>query len=170
MKRHGLFPAVVILLALLWALAGCAAIRTDPPDRVAAETQIRSRIASIREAILARSAEGIVHWATGDWSFTGADGVKFDRAGYLARTTALFARVPAIESLDTQVDRLEIHGDSADIEITQTMVRREIDPATKAETRVWLRYREKHRWVAVARDWRVQAVAFIGQPERKNIP
>lgn len=158
---------LAILTAAWLAMAGCTSAGGTARDD---ETQIRSRITSIRDSILARSAEGIVRYGTEDWSFTGPDGVKFDRTAYLARTQALFARVPAVESLDTHVDQIVLRPDSADVEISQTMIRREIDPATKTEGRIWLHYRERHLWVRTANGWCVRQVAFIGTPERKPLP
>lgn len=151
-------------------LAGCA---SDPVSvrRSSAEQEIRGKIASIREAIVAKSAAGIVRHGTPDWTFTGPDGVTFDRERYLVRTEALFARIVAIESLQTTVDRVDIlSSDVADIEITQIMVRSERAPQTGAVSRLSLRYREQHRWIRTADGWRVQKVSFIGTPERTVLP
>jgi hypothetical protein len=165
---------LVRLVVLSWALVALVGCAVKPATSVVegddARQLIRTRIASIRDSILARSAEGIVRDGTDDWSFTGPDGVKFDRAGFIVRTKALFARVTVIESLETAVDQIVLGRDTADVEITQTMVRQEKDPATQAVTRLWLRYREKHRWVNTSRGWCVQNVAFIGSPERRVLP
>ena len=143
---------------------------TATPTGEAAAAQIRTRIAAIRDSILRKSAAGIVHYGTPDWSFTGADGVTFDRAGFITRTEALFARVEAIESLETAVDRLDFTDAShAEVEITQTMVRREKAADTSAVTRLYLRYRERHTWVSTDDGWKVQRVLFIGTPERRML-
>lgn len=131
-----------------------------------AEAQIRERIASIRAAILARQPEGIVAWGTDDWAFTGPDGVAVDKAAYLVRARALMARVDAVDALTTDVDRLDVHGTTADVEITQHQERHERDAATGAVTHLRLRYREHHVWVLTADGWRVRRVTFIGTPER----
>lgn len=136
-----------------------------------AAAQIRTRIAAIRAAILRKSAAGIVESGTPDWSFTGADGVTFDRAGFLKRTEALFERVVAIASLDTAVDTIAFADHAtADVEITQTMVRSERVADTGAVTRLYLRYRERHTWVSTDGGWKVQRVQFIGTPERRVLP
>ena len=133
----------------------------------AGEKEIRSAIAGIRSAILERSAAGIVKSSTPDWTFTGPDGVSFDRAGFIARTEALFARVVAIESLDTAVDRIAFPDPTtADVTITQTMVRAERSADTAVVTRLRLRYSEQHAWVRTEQGWRVRQVRFIGTPER----
>ena len=171
MKTLRLTTRLMVMGCGLVVLAGCTpktatlAGRDDDARR-----QIRTRIVGIRDSILARSAEGIVRDSTDDWSFTGPDGVKFDRVGFIVRTKALFARVTAIESLDTAVDQIVLGRDTADVEITQTMVRQEKDPTTQVVTRLWLRYREKHRWVKTSRGWCVQSVSFIGTPERRVLP
>lgn len=156
----------LVILTGLMCLTGCGR-----PSRAEVEEQagqeIRARIALIREAILARSAAGIVASATPDWSFTGADGVTFDRSGFIARTEALFARVQAIESLETRVDRITWTDPStADVELTQTMVRVEQAATSAPAVRLRLRYQERHRWVHTAEGWRVQQVRFFGTPER----
>lgn len=153
-------PAAIVLLLTLTLAAGCS----SPAER--GETQIRERIASIRAAILARQPEGIVRWGTDDWSFTGPDGKTFDRAAYLERTRGLMERIVAVDSLDTHVDRIALIGATAEVEITQTMERRERDPATGQVTRLRLRYRERHDWVRATDGWRVRRVAFLGPPER----
>jgi len=83
----------VLAGALGWAvLAGCATAEVPEPRGAAAVRQeIAAKIAGIRDAILAKSAEGIVRPGTDDWSFTGPDGVTFDRKGFVVRTEALFA-------------------------------------------------------------------------------
>ncbi|WP_414660460.1 DUF4440 domain-containing protein [Horticoccus sp. 23ND18S-11] len=155
-------PCRFAVLSLLAALAVVAARGAD-----AAEPEIRAAIAGIRTAILERSAAGIVKDSTPDWTFTGPDGVSFDRAGFIARTEALFARVVAIESLDTTVDRIAFTDSAtADVTITQTMVRAERSADTAVVTRLRLRYREQHAWVRTEQGWRVRQVRFIGTPER----
>lgn len=151
-------------------LMGCVA--ANGPGQ-SPEAQIRERVASIREAILAKSASGIVRWGTADWSFAPADGQSYDRDAYLRRTEALFARIEEIESLETRVDRVTVHDEVAEVEITQTMVRRE-RPADRPRdgkvSRVWLHYREHQMWVRVAPgDWRVRRVEFMGVPERREL-
>jgi len=155
--------AALLLLALAFA-AGCA----TPAQR--AEAQIRERIMSIRDAIRARQAEGIVRWGTADWSFTGPDGKALDRAAYLIRARGLFERITALDSLETTVERVDIRGDSAEVEITQRMERHERDSATGRVDHVRLRYREHHDWLRAADGWRVRAVRFIGTPERTVLP
>jgi hypothetical protein len=150
----------ILLLLGLGLLAGCA----TPAQR--AEAQIREHIFSIRDAIRARQPEGIVRWGTDDWSFTGADGKAFGRAAYLDRARGMFARIVTLDSLETTVDRVEIRGPAAEVEITQLMERHERDPATGAVTHLRLRYREQHDWVRTPEGWRVRAVRFIGTPER----
>ena len=151
----------VLWLTLLTLLvAGCV----SPAQQ--ADRQIRERIASIRNAILALQPEGIVRWGTPDWSFTGPDGKSFDQASYLVRTRGLFARVVKVDSLDTHVDRLDVKGDTAAVEITQTMERHEREAATGKILHLRLRYRESHTWVRTDDGWRVRRVAFIGAPER----
>lgn len=159
-------PTRLIGLTLLASLP--PACTTPPADADAA--QIRERIASIRTAILARQPEGIVHWGTPDWTFTGPDGTTVDRTAYLARARTLFTRITAVDSLDTQVDRVAVHGDTADVEITQTMRRHEQGPEPGAVSDVWIRYRERHDWVRTADGWRVRRVAFLGTPERTSQP
>lgn len=152
-------------------LAGCTAPAGSNgagADHDSAE--IRSRIASIREAILVKSAAGIVRDSTDDYALVGADGVRVDRAAFVTRTEALFARVLAIESLETAVDRIALTGDRAVVEITQTMVRRERPAAGGSPVRLWLRYREQHTWVRTAKGWQVREVLFLGTPERRTLP
>lgn len=152
--------AVLFGLLAGFLLAGC----TTPAQR--AETQIRERIASIRTAILERRAEGIVEWGTEDWSFTGPEGTRFDKAAYLARTRGLFDRVVAIDSLDTHIDTVAVHGATAEVELTQTMERHEREATSVVLSHLRLRYREHHDWVRTPDGWRVRTVRFIGQPER----
>jgi len=152
--------AIALLLALGLA-AGCAA----PARR--AEAQITERIFSIREAIRARQAEGIVRWGTADWSFTGSDGKVFDRVAYLVRARGLFERIVTLDALETRIDRIEVSGRAAEVEITQTMERHERDAATGKVQHLRLRYRERQAWVRTDDGWRVRTVAFIGTPERR---
>lgn len=168
-RRHVLIQVAAWIAGLL--LAGCAApagITGTGADRDT--TEIRSRIAAIREAILAKSAAGIVRDSTNDYALVGADGVRMDRSAFVTRTEALFARVIAIESLETTVDRIELTGDRAIAEITQTMVRRERPAAGGSPVRLWLRYREQHTWVRTDKGWQVREVLFVGTPERRTLP
>ncbi len=130
--------------------------------------QIRERIEGIRSSIIAKQAAGIVAPGTEDWTLTGPDGVTVDRATYLARAEATMARVVAVASLTTTIDRLEFKSsDVARIELTQTMVRVERAADGKGTTRLWLHYREEHTWVQAADGWRVRKVVFVGTPERR---
>lgn len=163
--RHGVTWLFMI------GMAGCAVSPLTPIGADAAQAEIRSRIGAIREAILGKSAAGIIRDATPDWTFTGADGVTFDRAGYLKRTETLFARVEAIESLETKVVRIDfVASAEAEVEIAQAMVRIERDATTGARTRLALRYRERQQWVRTAEGWKVRRVQFIGTPERRMLP
>lgn len=162
------YCALVSVLVGIWG--GCASTESTTL-RLPADQEIRRKIFTIRDAILAKSAAGIVLHGTPDWSFTGPDGVTFDRAGYLARTEALFARIVVIESLETTVNRLEFpDAASADVEISQTMVRSERTPETGVVVRLKLRYRERHQWVRIGDGWRVKSVRFLGTPERAVLP
>jgi hypothetical protein len=164
-------PLRLSLFFLTLLLGGCLAARPDSQAANKASLEIRGKIDGIRRAILAKSAAGILQPATADWTFTGADGVTFDRPGFLTRTETLFARVIAIESLETQIDRLTFPNPrTAEIEITQTMVRSERAADSSAVTRLSLRYREHHTWVRTNDGWRVRRVQFIGTPERKVLP
>ncbi len=162
--------SLVTLLAVL-CLGGCSTSQRGLPSPEADQQEIAAKIAGIREAILAKSAAGIVQSGTPDWQFTGPDGVSFDRAGFIVRTEALFARVVAIESLETHVDSIVPAGaDVAEVEITQTMVRAERAAGTGGVARFLIRYREHHHWVRTPDGWRVQRVRFIGTPERTPLP
>ncbi len=163
-------PQLAALAAVI-CLGGCATAPRGVQSPEADRQEIAAKIAGIRDAILAKSAAGIVQSGTPDWHFTGPDGVSFDRAGFIARTKALFARVVAIESLDTHVDRIVLTGaDAAEVEITQTMVRVERAAGTGVVARLRLRYREHHDWVRTPDGWRVRRVQFIGTPERTLLP
>lgn len=119
---------------------------------------------------MAKQASGIVAPGTADWTLTGPDGVTVNRATYLARAEAQFARTVAIESLTTTIDRLEFPvPDRARLELTQTMVRVERAADGNATTRLWLRYREEHTWIRTDDGWRVQKVVFLGTPERRTL-
>jgi hypothetical protein len=96
----------------------------------------------------------------------GPDGIRFDRATYLIRTRALMDRIVTVDSLETTVDRADIHGETADVEITQSMERHERDAANGTIVHLKLRYREHHEWVRASDGWRVRRVSFIGAPER----
>lgn len=156
--------AAALLLLALGLVAGCA----TPAQR--AEAQIRERIFSIRDSIRLKQAEGIVRWGTPDWTFTGPDGKIFDRPAYLVRARSLFERIPVLDSLETTVDRVDVRGDVAEVEITQLMERHERDPVTGAVAHVRLRYREHHDWLRTGDGWRVRSVRFIGPPERTMLP
>ncbi|MEI6670040.1 MAG: nuclear transport factor 2 family protein [Acidobacteriota bacterium] len=153
-----------VLLVVVVGLVACGSSRTRD------ENQIRERIASIRTAIVAKQAEGIVRWGTDDWTFTGPDATAYDKTAYLARTQALMARIVNVDALDTHVDRIDLRGDTADVEITQTMERHERDASTANVLHVRLRYREHHVWVRASDGWRVKSVSFIGTPERELLP
>jgi len=168
-SRSGAFALAGLLVALLLA-AGCAGPGSAASRLRRDEAEIRAGIASIREAILARDTAGILRVATADWRFTGPDGKVYDRAAYRVRTEALFARIERIESLDTQVGSVAVHGDRADVELTQTMVRRERATPGAGPARWWLRYRERHVWRRTPGGWRAQSVAFLAAPERKTLP
>lgn len=165
--RCGTLPGVVIRAVLIFLLAALAACVT-PAERSRAE--IRERILSIRDAIRARQPEGIIRWGTDDWSFTGPDGKSLDRAAYLVRARGLFERTVSLDSLETTIDRIDLHGDAADVEITQRLERHERDPATGAVQHVRLLYREHHAWVRTADGWRVRSVRFLGAPVRTVLP
>lgn len=168
-RRHWLIQvAAWIIGALLTGCHGPAGSTGAHTDRDAAE--IRSRIAAIREAILIKSAAGIVRDSTNDYALVGTDGIRMDRTAFVTRTEALFARIIAIESLETTVDRIAITGDRAIAEITQTMVRRERPAAGGEPVRLWLRYREQHAWVRTNKGWQVREVLFLGTPERRTLP
>lgn len=148
------------LMGLLAALGGCS--------NAAVEQQIRERIGSIREAILARRAEGIVEFGTPDWIFVAPDGKSFDRVAYLERTKKLFGSV-VIESLDTHIDRIERHDSRAEVWLTQTMVRVETD-AAGVRTRWRVRYQERQDWFETReRGWLVGRVTILSPPERKSL-
>lgn len=163
-----LFPATgkwassVPLFACLVFL-GCASTGAD------AGRQIRERIASIRTAILAKEPEGIIRWGTDDWTFVGPDGKAYDQAAYLVRARDLFNRIVTVDALDTKVDKIVVQGDTAEVEITQTMERHERDAATGKVLHLRLRYRETHVWIRTGGEWRVRSVAFLGTPERTEI-
>lgn len=155
-----------------WALlVGCTNPAANTGSNIERDSaEIRSRIGAIREAILVKSAAGIVRDSTEDYALVGADGIRVDRATFVTRTEALFARVVAIESLETAVDQVNLTGDRAVVEITQTMVRRERPAAGGNPVRLWLRYREQHTWERTTQGWRVREVLFIGTPERRTLP
>lgn len=153
-----------LLAALLTLLVAGVTACVSSPEK--AEAQIRERIFSIRDAIRAKQPEGIVRWGTPEWSFTGADGKTFDRESYLVRARGLFAGLISLDSLETSVDRVEVQGDTAEVEITQVMERHERNPATGHVEHVRLRYRERQEWVRASDGWRVRSVAFLGVPER----
>jgi ketosteroid isomerase-like protein len=155
-----------LLLATALLLAGGVAAASSEPAEAAAAAQIRERILSIRDAIRAREPEGIVRWGTLDWTFTGPDGQSYDRAAYLERARRLFAQLVSLDSLETAIDRVDVRGEVAEVEITQQLERHERDPQTGRVLHVRLRYREHHDWMRTADGWRVRAVRFLGAPER----
>lgn len=152
-----LFIGLLVCAAML---AGC--------NGLVAEKQIRERILSIREAILAKRAEGIVEFGTPDWRFDGSDRQSYDRAAYLVRTKKLFAEIQ-IESLETHIDRVDVRDSRAEVALTQTMVRTEKD-ATGAPMRWKVRYHEKQEWIETpSRGWLVARVSVFA-PEREKLP
>lgn len=154
-------PLLFAGLVVAMFLAGCSSSGT-------AEKQIRERILSIREAILAKRAEGIVEFGTPDWRFDSADHKSYDRASYLARTKKLFADVQ-IESLETRIDRIDRHDSRAEVSLTQTMIRTETDPSGTV-TRWRVRYRERQEWIeTAARGWLVTHVSAFAL-EREKLP
>jgi ketosteroid isomerase-like protein len=153
-----LFIGVVLFAA---GVVGCS--------QFTAEKQIRERIASIREAILAERAEGIVEFSTPDWRFDTPDRKTFDRSAYLERTRKLFAEID-VESLDTRIDRVDYFGERAEVALTQTIVRIEKN-ATGAATRWKTRYRETQEWVLTRdRGWLVAHVTILYHPKREALP
>lgn len=143
---------------------GCATAGADRAQR-----QISERIESIRLAILAQQPEGIVRWATADWRLHAADGKSYTREAYLARTRELFARIERVDALRTSVDRIDVTGDTATVEITQAMERHEREAGTGRRLHLRLRYRERHTWVRVDGEWRVREVRFLGSPDRVEL-
>lgn len=153
-----MFIGFVLLAA---GLVGCA--------QLSAEKQIRERIASIRGAILAERADGIVEFGTPDWRFHTPDGQRFDRAAYLERTKKLFAEID-VESLDTRIDRVDTHEERAEVALTQTLVRLETD-AAGVRTRWKMKYGERQEWVFTRdRGWLVAHVAILYRPIRERLP
>lgn len=163
-RSHGGY-VLALALFLSGSLAGCRSLSFQARR----DAQIRARVADIRMAILERRAEGIIAWATPDWTFIDPDGVVFDRGQFMSRTRALFDRLVGIESLSTEVDSIRTRPGFAEVEITQTMVRRERAP-DGGELRVRQRYRERQEWVLAPDGWRVRGVTFLGQPERTLLP
>lgn len=153
----------LLLSGLSVGLAFLAACTTPTLER--ADTQIRDRILSIRDAIRAKQPEGIIRWGTDDWTFTGPNGQAHDKASYLARAQGLFERTLSIDALETSIDRISVGGDRAEVEITQRMERHERNPATGRVQHLRLRYREAHVWVRTPDGWRVQSVRFLGTPD-----
>ncbi len=151
---------------LLCVLAACFAATVAAQE---AKDQIPARLADIRAAILARNADGIVHWGTKDWHVVDRSGAVVEREAYLTRTRDLFGRIE-IESLETQIDLIEANGREASVEITQTMIRRERNPATGQTARWRVHYRERQRWSLTADGWRVDQVAFTGDSDRRELP
>lgn len=153
------------LLSVAWLAVAAVFSACATP---AADRQIRERIASIRSSILAERAEGIVEFGTPDWRFVSADDKAFDRAAYLQRVEKLFAGIE-IESLETQVERVDERGARAEVELVQIMVRRETDAA--GERARWeVRYRESQEWVKTAtRGWLVARVKVYAS-QREKLP
>ncbi len=153
-----MFAGVVLLVA---GLVGCS--------QISAEKQIRERIASIREAILAERPEGIIEFGTPDWRFDTPDRQSFDRAGYLERARKLFADFD-IESLDTHIDRIDRDDARAEVTLTQTLVRVETD-ATGARTRWKMKYGERQEWIWTRdRGWLAAHVTVLYRPIREALP
>jgi hypothetical protein len=132
-----------------------------------AELQIRERIASIRAAILARQAEGIVRWGTPDWQMIAADGTRYDKAAYLVRARALMDRIVTVDSLTTAIDAVATTPTDATVELTQTMERHERDAASGAVVHLRMKYRERHTWVKTDDGWRVKVVLMLPGAERQ---
>ncbi len=154
---------LLFLVAAIATLFFSGCTRPVPP-----ETQIRARLASIREAILAKRVEGIFEFGTPDWTFVGPDGKRFDRDAYRARTTKLFAEI-GIDSLETNIERVDVRRDQAEVRLTQVMVRTERD-ATGATTRWRVTYQETQEWIETpARGWLVVSVK-VHNPQRVAWP
>ncbi len=154
---------LLFLAAVFAALAfsGC----TLP---VSPEKQIRARLASIRESILAKRVDGIFEFGTPDWTFVGPDGKSFNRAAYRERTTKLFAEI-GIESLETNIETVDVRRGQAEVRLTQVMVRTERD-ATGATARWRVTYQETQDWVETeARGWLVVRVR-VYNPKRTALP
>lgn len=152
-----LFPGITLLL-----LAACV-----HPGAAPAERQIRERIALIRESILARNAEGIVRHGTPDWSFITPDGARVDRTGFIERTRRLFAN-SEIESLQTDIFAVSVHGERANVQLRQQMVRTEKDAAGQSQ-RWRVTYREGQEWVRTTEGWCVARVE-VYSPTREALP
>ena len=159
-------PCAVLItfLGLLAFASSCARSAAN------ADTQIRERIAFIRAAILARDAAGIVRWGTDDWTFVDGAGKSYDKAAYLVRTRALMERIVVVDSLDSRIDSIAVIGDTATVELTQTMERHERDAVAARIVHVRLRYHEKQTWTLTPAGWCVRRVAFAGPPERTELP
>lgn len=151
--------APLLFCAILLAATGCG--------QHAMEEQIRGRLASIREAILAKRVEGIFEFGTADWTFVGPDGKTFDRVAYRARTEKLFASVE-IESLDTRINAIHRHDERAHVELTQTMMR--VETTASGEKQRWrVIYDEKQEWRrSKDRGWLVARVEVIN-PRRERL-
>jgi hypothetical protein len=170
--RHALKRRTI--LCVLAAATLTASAQQAAPARAggaqavqAADTQIRERVASIRDAILAKNAEGVVKWGTDDWEMRAADGTRFDRSSYLTRTKALMDRVASIDSLTTTIDSLVVNANEATVEITQLMERHERPASGGAVQHVRLKYRERHTWVRATDGWRVRLVVMLPGAERE---
>ena len=166
--RVALRPHFLVRLALAGVLAFMlfgACHRAGPT----ADAQIHERIAAIRAAIMARDVAGIVRWGTDDWTFVDGAGTVYDKAAYLIRTRALMERIVAVDSLDSHIDKLIVTGNSATVELTQTMERHERESATGRILHLRLRYQERQSWVFTLSGWCVRRVAFAGPPERTEL-
>lgn len=160
-----LFGAAVLLL-----LSACGHRSVDARSPLlmnSDERQIRERIALIREAILAKQAEGIMRHGTPDWTFIAPDGKTFGREAYLERTRSLFQSV-TIESLKTEIRYVTVRGDRAELQLSQDMVRTEGD-ATGQPTRWRVTYQEIQEWVRAADGWHVARVQVF-TPKREPLP
>jgi hypothetical protein len=148
----------VALVATGLLLPGCGSSSAGGGAR-----EIRARIAAMRDAILAERPEGIVQFATPDWTFHAPDGRAYDRAAYLERTGKFFRDIE-IESLQTAVLSIDVARERAEVQLKQTLVRVETDAAgVRARWRVT--YRETQEWVHSSRGWLVARVR-VYLPER----
>lgn len=128
--------------------------------------EIRERIEQMRAATAAEDAEGIVQFATPDWTFEGAGKKPSGRTTYLDRTKKAFQNL-AIESLKTNVQSLEIDAERADVRLQQTMVCSETNAAGES-VRWKIVYLESQEWVKTTRGWLVARVQTY-PPKREKL-
>lgn len=154
-------------IAVRAPLLFCAALAAASCAAPSGEEQIRSRLLTIRAAILAERVEGIFEFGTPDWTFVAPDGQQFDRAAYRARTEKLFASVD-IESLETRVTRIDRRDERALVELTQTMVR--VETTATGERQRWrVVYDERQEWRRSRdRGWLVARVEVVS-PRRARL-